>query len=135
MNEIQQLDRKGLRDFGLLGGAIAAGLFGSLLPLIHHEPLRILPWAIAGILWVWALIAPATLNGLYQIWMRIGQVLGWINTRIILSILFYTLLMPIGLVMRGIFQHDAMAIKLDANVKTYRIINQVKPINTMENPF
>lgn len=133
--EIQQLDRKGLRDFGLLGGAIAAGLFGSLLPLLHHEPFPILPWAIAGILWVWALIAPATLNGLYQIWMRIGLVLGWINTRIILTVLFYTLIMPIGLVMRVVFRHDAMARKFDADAKTYRIINQVKPINTMEKPF
>ncbi|AVH65374.1 MULTISPECIES: SxtJ family membrane protein [unclassified Nostoc] len=135
MNEIQQLDRKGLRDFGLLGGAIAAGLFGSLLPLIHHESLPILPWVIASILWVWALIAPATLNGVYQIWMRIGLVLGWINTRIILSIIFYILIAPIGLIMRGVFHHDAMARKLDGDVKTYRIINQVKPINKMEKPF
>ncbi|MEH2196837.1 SxtJ family membrane protein [Nostoc sp.] len=135
MNEIQQLDRKELRDFGLLGGAIAAGLFGSLLPLIHHESLPILPWVIASILWVWALIAPATLNGVYQIWMRIGLVLGWINTRIILSVIFYILITPIGLIMRGVFHHDAMARKLDADVKTYRIINQVKPINKMEKPF
>lgn len=135
MNEIRELDRKGLRDFGLLGGAIAAGLFGIVLPLIHHKPLPILPWLIATILWVWALIAPATLNGVYQIWMRIGLVLGWINTHLILSILFYTLITPIGLVMRGVFHHDSMASKLDADVKTYRIINQVKPINTMETPF
>lgn len=135
MNEIQELDRKGLRDFGLIGGAIAAGLFGSVLPLIHHQSLPMLPWLIATILWVWALIAPATLNGVYQIWMRIGLVLGWINTRLILTILFYILITPIGLVMRGVFHRDSMARKLDADVKTYRIINQVKPRKTMENPF
>ncbi len=147
MNEIQQLDRKGLRDFGLLGGAIAAGLFGSILPLIHHESLPILPWAIATILWVWALIAPTTLNGIYQIWMRIGLVLGWINTRIILGIVFYALLMPMGLVMRGVllmpmglvmrgvFHQDTMKRKLDADLETYRIISQVKPRERMENPF
>lgn len=135
MNEIQQLDRKGLRDFGLIGGAIAAGLFGSLLPLIHHESLPILPWAIAAILWVWALIAPTTLNSIYQIWMRIGLVLGWINTRIILSIVFYALLMPMGLVMRGVFRQDPMKRKLDADLATYRVISQVKPREKMEKPF
>ncbi|MBE9035771.1 SxtJ family membrane protein [aff. Roholtiella sp. LEGE 12411] len=135
MNEIRELDRKGLRDFGLLGGAIAAGLFGSLLPLLHHEPLPILPWLIATILWVWALIAPATLNGIYQIWMKIGLVLGWINTRIILGIVFYALLMPMGLVMRGVFHQDTMKRKLDADLATYRVIAQVKPRERMEKPF
>ncbi|MBW4687713.1 MAG: sxtJ [Komarekiella atlantica HA4396-MV6] len=135
MNEIRELDRKGLRDFGLIGGAIAAGLFGSLLPLIHHESIPILPWLIAAILWIWALIAPATLNGVYQIWMRIGLVLGWINTRIILGIVFYALLMPMGLVMRGVFHQDPMKRKLDADLATYRVIAQVKPRETMEKPF
>lgn len=135
MNEIRELDRKGLRDFGLLGGAIAAGLFGSILPLIHHESLPILPWLIAAILWVWALIAPTTLNGVYQIWMRIGLVLGWINTRIILGIVFYALLMPMGLVMRGVFRKDTMRKKLDPNLATYRIISRVQPREKMENPF
>ncbi|MBD6619319.1 sxtJ [Komarekiella sp. 'clone 1'] len=135
MDEIQQLDRKGLRDFGLIGGAIAAGLFGSLLPLIHHESIPILPWLIAAILWVWALIAPTTLNSVYQIWMRIGLVLGWINTRIILGIVFYALLMPMGLVMRGVFHQDPMKRKLDADLATYRVISQVKPRETMEKPF
>lgn len=135
MNEIRELDQKGLRDFGLLGGAISAGLFGSILPLIHHESLPILPWLIAIILWIWAIAAPATLNGIYQIWMRIGLVLGWINTRLILSIVFYVLLMPMGLVMRGVFHQDTMKRKLDADVATYRVISQVKPKESMENPF
>jgi hypothetical protein len=43
MNEIRELDQKELRVFGLLGGTISAGLFGSLLPLIHHESPPILP--------------------------------------------------------------------------------------------
>jgi hypothetical protein len=135
MNEIRELDQKELRVFGLLGGTISAGLFGSLLPLIHHESPPILPWVIAAILWVWALIAPTTLNGLYQIWMRIGLVLGWINTRLILGVVFYALLMPMGLVMRGVFHEDSMKRNLDPEVKTYRIMSQVKPRENMEKPF
>ena len=67
--------------------------------------------------------------------MRIGLVLGWINTRLILGVVFYALLMPMGLVMRGVFHEDSMKRNLDPEVKTYRIMSQVKPRENMEKPF
>lgn len=135
MNEIQPLDQKGLRQFGLIGGALIAGLFGSILPLIHHQSLHLVPWLIATILWIWAIIAPTTLNGVYQIWMKIGLVLGWINTHLILALIFYVLIMPIGLSRRGLFHRDSMLRKLDADIETYRLLSQVKPKESMEKPF
>lgn len=108
MEQIKELDQKGLREFGLIGGSIVAVLFGFLLPVIRHHSLSVIPWVIAVILWIWAIIAPATLNFVYKNWMRIGLVLGWIQTRIILGVLFYIMITPIGLMKRLLNQAPMM---------------------------
>ena len=97
MHQIPELDKKGLREFGLIGGAIVAILFGLVLPIIRHHSLSILPWLIAEVLWIWALVAPATLQWVYQIWMGIGLILSWIQTRIILGVVFSIIIVPMGL--------------------------------------
>src|SRR5438105_4241668 len=47
-----------------------------------------------------ALVAPRALRGIYRLWMRIGEALAWINTRIILTLIFFLVVTPTGLVMR-----------------------------------
>lgn len=37
---------------------------------------------------------------LYRAWIKLGDMLGWINSRIILGIMFYLLFVPIGLLLR-----------------------------------
>lgn len=135
MEEIKQLDEKGLREFGLLTGTIIIALFGLLLPWLHRDSLPIWPWIVAGILWLLALLTPSLLNPIYLVWMKIGLVLGWINTRLILAIVFFALLTPIGLMMRGIFRQDPMSTKMELDQESYRIPSQVKARLTMERPF
>ena len=36
----------------------------------------------------------------YKVWMKIGYLLGWFNSRIILSIIFFLILQPIALIMK-----------------------------------
>ncbi|MDH3901107.1 MAG: SxtJ family membrane protein [Gammaproteobacteria bacterium] len=88
MHEIAELDKPGLRKFGLITGAIVVGLFGLLLPwlLDHHWP--VWPWVVAAALWVPALVFPAVLKPVYRGWMKFGAVLGFINTRLILGLFF-----------------------------------------------
>lgn len=45
-------------------------------------------------------IAPAFLKPLYGAWMRLALVLGWINSRLLLLIVFYLIITPIGLVLK-----------------------------------
>ena len=46
------------------------------------------------------LILSNLLKQIYKAWMCFARILSWINTRIILVILFYLIFAPIGLVMR-----------------------------------
>lgn len=134
MHQITELDKKGLREFGLIGGAIVAILFGLVLPITRHHSLSILPWLIAGILWIWALVAPATLNLVYQIWMRIGLVLGWIQTRVILGVVFYIIIVPMGL-MKRLLNQDSRAPGFQSNLPTYRQSSRIRTQESMEKPF
>ncbi|MCB2263353.1 MAG: SxtJ family membrane protein [Candidatus Thiosymbion ectosymbiont of Robbea hypermnestra] len=134
MSAIERLDRAGLRKFGLVTGAIVVLLFGFLLPWIFDHGLPYWPWYIAGALWLPALLAPDLLRPVYTAWMRFGLVVGWINTRIILGIVFYALFTPTGLLLKAL-RVDAMQRKLDARMKTYRVESKKQPPDQMERPF
>lgn len=134
MHEIPKLDKKGLREFGLITGVFVAILFGLLLPMLRHYSLPVWPWMVTGILWSWAVLAPTTLSLVYQIWMRIGLVLGWVETLIVLGIVFYVLILPMGLIMR-LLKRDSMARRFEPTLITYRIPSKQKHRKDMEKPY
>lgn len=133
-SEPKIVDNKTLREFGLITGSILVGLFGLIFPWIFEHNFPKWPWIIAGILWVWALALPATLNPVYRGWMAIGHVLGWINTRIILGIMFYIIFFPVGLLLK-IFGKDPMARKIIKSQKSYRVIHSIPKNNHVERPY
>ena len=123
-----------LRKFGLLTGGLLAGLFGLILPYIFGRHYVLWPWIIGGVLVIWALVLPAYLAPVYKYWMRVAHILGWINTRIILSIVFYLVITPIGLLAR-LFTRDPMARKLDRSATSYRIGSTTAPRDNLKRPF
>ena len=133
-HEIPTLDRQGLRRFGLLTGAIIAVLFGLLLPWLRGHSFSQWALLIAAILAVWAIAAPSTLNPVYRVWMRIGLVLGFINTRITLGVIFYALMWPMGVMMRWV-GYDPLHRQRLADAETYRTASQVRLKKSMENPY
>jgi hypothetical protein len=66
--------------------------------------------------------------------MRFAHLLGWINSRIILTIIFYFLILPIGIIMR-LLGNDPMRRELDEKTSTYRVPSETPPKEQMEKPF
>ena len=128
------LTNKKLREFGLIFGAILVLLFGVLLPWIFGSNFPLWPWWILGVTGSMALIYPQSLRLLFNAWMLFGMVMGWINTRVILGVIFYCVIMPYGLTIR-LLGKDLLSKKLDSALFTYRIINNDDDINDMNNPF
>jgi hypothetical protein len=125
---------KELRKFGLTTGIIVALLFGMFLPWIFSRPSPRWPWGVSSVLIIWALITPGTLKIVYSIWMRISHVLGYINTKIVLAIVFYLVFTPMGVLMK-IFRKDPMRRKIDNGVISYRCASVKQPKEHMERPY
>ena len=113
---------KQLRSFGLTVGSIFA-VIGLLPAVIRGEEPRLWVLMLAGWLLIPALVVPRVLRPVYRVWMAIGHILGWINTRILLGVVFYGLFTPMGLAMRLIGK-DPMRRQFEPEVDTYRVVRQ-----------
>ena len=127
-------DAIALRKFGLTTGAITVVLFGVLLPWTIGHGFPLWPWIVSGILAAWALLIPATLHPVYRAWMAIGHVLGWVNSRIILGLMFYVVILPAAGIMR-VFGKDPMSRRFDAKAPTYRVTSTDQSRKHLERPF
>jgi hypothetical protein len=134
MNDYKKLTIKELQEFGLLTGGIIAGLFGLILPLIQGHSLPIIPWIIAITLVGLAIILPKSLDPIYRFWMKIGLYVGWLESRIILSIVFFIILTPMAFIMK-LLKRDTMARNFDFEGETYRIPSKIHPSSSMEKPY
>ncbi|GJL80925.1 MAG: hypothetical protein DHS20C01_05590 [marine bacterium B5-7] len=133
-NEIPQQTPQQLRQFGLLFGGMIALVFGVVLPFLFSGNYSLWPFITGAIFALWALAHPASLKPIYRGWMRIALVLGFINTRIIMFILFYGIFLPIGFLMR-LFGWDAMHRKLSESQQTYRVETPARKKDHMSHPF
>ena len=133
-SSLHTLDRKGYRKFGLTTGAIVIVLFGLSIPWLFDLHYPMWPWIVGGTLVLWALAAPASLRRAYVAWMKFGQLMNWINTRLILGVLFDGVFLPFGLVMR-LFGKDPMHRKLDYRASTYRVKSHNESKDSVERPF
>ena len=133
LHSIPKLDRAGLRRFGLTMGAIIAGLFGLFFPWLLERAVPMWPWLLAAILIAWGLIAPSSLNPVYRTWMRFGLLLNKITSPVIMSLVFFLAVTPMGLV-RRMFGH-AVPKHRDATATSYRIMSKKANPEDLERPF
>jgi O-antigen/teichoic acid export membrane protein len=128
-----EITTKQLRSFGLTVG----GIFGliALWPLvIRAEHPRWWAVVVAVCLLAPAVVFPRILVWVYRGWMALGHVLGWINTRIILGLVFYLVITPIGILRRWLSK-DPMGRKLKPEVDSYRVICSPRPASHLKKQY
>jgi hypothetical protein len=126
-------DRKALREFGFVSAALVVGLFGLLLPWLFDHGWPRWPWLVGASLATWAAVHPSSLFLLYRPWMKFGEVMGWINSRILLGLVFYLLITPTGLA-RRLFGQSAIR-NTEVNTASYRVPSRTPPKEHMERPY
>jgi hypothetical protein len=131
MNE--PVDKKQLRSFGLLVGGVFS-VIGLWPILFRGEPMRVWAVGIGALLMVLGGIVPSVLAPVHKGWMWIGHVLGWINTRILLGIVFYGLVTPTGIVFR-LLGKDTMRQAFAQDSGTYRVVRKPRPRGHMKYQF
>lgn len=122
-----------LRKFGLVTAGMVILFFELLIPWIWDLAWPIWPLVVATVLVLFALVAPAALGPFYKVWMKFAEILGWINTRIILGFIFFVIFLPFGIVMR--LFNDPMRRKLDDSKDSYRVISKSPKTENLEKPF
>ena len=108
--------KKDLRSFGVTIGIILLLIAGFLF-YKDKESFQIFLY-IGGTFIGFGMIIPIILKPIYIAWMTFAVVLGWFMTRLILSLLFYVIITPIGLVLR-IFGKDFLELKKQAVQGSY----------------
>ena len=131
---IPELDRKGLREFGLTTGVAVVAIFGLFFPWLLDLDWPVWPWVIAAPLWSLALIYPEWLRWIYRAWMRFGLLASRVMTPLVLGIVFFVMISPMALV-RRLMGKDPMQRALDPNQKSYRIQSIKSPKVKLERPF
>ena len=107
--------KKDLRSFGFTIGII---LFVISTVLFYYGNLWYQNLGVIAIVFIGlGTIIPIMLKPAYLLWMTFAVILGWIMTRVILSLLFYFIITPIAMLTR-IFGEDFLALKT-SNTDSY----------------
>jgi hypothetical protein len=134
MHDIPELDRRGLREFGLVTGGILATLFGLFFPWLMGSHIPVWPWLVGGGLAIWALTMPASLRLIYRLWMQFGLLLNRITTPLILGVVFFLVIFPAALIMK-LFRRDPLERAFDDQTESYRVLSHKAPNKNLEKPF
>ena len=122
--EVKAIDtsKKALRSFGWVVGGVLL-LIAAVLWWRNDWTTTTTTYVLGGLgsaLAVLGLTVPTVLLPLYRVWMALAVVLGFIMTRVILTIVYYLVMTPIGLLMR-LFGKDPMHRRLDPDASSYWI--------------
>ena len=126
-----QNEKKELRQFALIMASMVLLIFAFLLPWIYEWSFSWTPYVIAGVFAFFGLAAPKLLGPVHQIWLKFSHVLGVINSKILLFVIFYFIFTPMGLTAK-LFGFNPMKKNLKTN--SY-YIKRENNLNDMENPF
>ena len=106
------------RSFGLVFAAVFAAI--GLLPLIHGDAVRIWSLLVAALFLAAAFLFPSALGPLNRLWLKFGLLLHKIVNPIVLGIMFFLVITPIGLFLRARGK-DPLRLKPNRQSKSYWI--------------
>ena len=118
------------RSFGIVFFVVF--LLVALYPLIHAEEIRLWSLIISIIFLILGLLNSKILGPLNKIWFKFGILLGKIVSPLIMGIIFFLVVTPIGFIMR-LLGKDVLNLKYNKN-KSYWI-EKNGPKSKMKNQF
>jgi len=130
IKHLRKATQRDLRKFGIMVGGVFCAL--GLWFCVRHKPYY---WHVlaAGVpLLVLGAILPRTLKWIYVGWMALAMVLGAIVSTILLTLLFYFVVTPVGLV-ACLAGKDFLNRKLEPSAASYWILRDAsKPKQKQE---
>ncbi len=123
--------KKNNRGFGFLFFIVFLG-FG-LWPIINNGNINFFLISISLIFLILGLLNSKILTPLNKGWIKFGEVLGIIIAPIVMGVVFFLVVTPIGIMMK-IIGKDLINKKINKNIKTYWL-NRKKAVGSMKRQF
>jgi len=129
-HDLSKLDvsKKNLKNFGITVGSVFLVLFAWFFYKDIFIVFRLILLISGLILLITGIIKPGILKSAFKIWMGLAFVLGWLVSRIILTILFFLVLLPVGLIAK-IFGKKFIDTGIKENSNSYWIRKEKSKIN------
>jgi len=116
---LNSTDTREIRKFGL----IALVFFGCLciLGALLKRPLPTYLFGFLSVTGLGFVVFPSHLRPLYSVWLKIGHTLGRIVTTLMLTLAYYLVITPSGLLKR-LFGGRPLPLKPDKSVSSYWVV-------------
>lgn len=122
-----------LRKFGLSTGTAFILILGLLVPWVFRLAIPLWPFALGAALIGPALLFPRLLRPVHRVWMAAAEKIGAFNARVLLSVAFYAILTPTGLI-RRLLGHDSLGLRTTGST-SFRKRSRQRARESMERPF
>lgn len=124
---MKNITPKILREFGIILGLGLPLIIGFLIPFLIGHSFRLWTIWLGVIFLIPGIVRPKFLLLPYKGWMKLGNILSAVNSRIIFGIIFLFILIPISYIMR-LMGHDPLRKKFTKN-SSYRENRKNNKIN------
>lgn len=112
-----KVEKHEIKKFGM-GLTVLLCLIGGWQ--LYKGNINVYVWffGFAGLILALAFFAPIVLKPLFKVITTVGHAIGWVNTRILLGIIFYVIFTPIGILSR-LLRKDLLDKRLNKDAKSY----------------
>jgi len=117
-------DKSDWKKFGITMGVILT-IIGLYLLWKSNDYFKYF-FSVAAVFFTLGLILPASLKYVYKAWMSMAVVMGFIMTKIIMVIIFYLIVTPIGLI-ASITGKKFLDMKIDPSANSYWLTRDQAP--------
>ena len=109
-------EKSNLRKFGITIGIILVMISGFLF--WKEKDLFQIFFTMGAVLFIFGSILPVFLKPIHWIWMIFATILGQFMTHVVLSLIFYMIITPIGIFSR-LFGKKFLSLRMDKTYSTY----------------
>lgn len=114
-----------LRVFSLIV-AIGFSVLGWVIPTLRGKDIHVPLLLVSGLVFVFGMATPKLMVKPREIWIKIGNVLGKINSTIIFTVIYFTVFAGVGLIFR-IIKRDRLFTRFKSVKSTLVMKNEISP--------
>ncbi|MFK7924344.1 MAG: SxtJ family membrane protein [Bacteroidia bacterium] len=117
-----------------------AQIWKTILVLVIANLIAFVIWRYQALLYVaiglgvLSLLSPQLAKWIHIGWMKLAEGLGWVNSRILLGLVFFLLLTPIALLVR-LFRKDPLQLKRPQSSSLFHERNHLFQAEDLKNPW